>query len=132
MIRWFGEETVIKIGIFGIFIGFVALPFAPSFPWMFITNTPIFFGLSMASPSINSLISRLAPSDEQGSVMGFNQGFASLSRVIGPLIAGIIFDIQITYPFILGAIIFGIVTTIAIAKIKPIVPYDANKIEIIS
>ncbi|OLS24274.1 MAG: Tetracycline resistance protein, class C [Candidatus Heimdallarchaeota archaeon LC_2] len=131
MIRWFGEETVIKIGIFGIFAGFVALPFAPTFQWMFVTNAPIFFGLSMASPSIISLISRLAPSDEQGSVMGFNQGFASLSRVIGPLIAGIIFDIEIVYPFILGAFIFGIVTVIALIKIKPITPYK-NKLEIIN
>lgn len=123
MIRWFGEENVVKLGIFGIFIGFVALPFAPTFPWMFLTNTPIFFGLSMASPSLTSLISKLAPSQEQGSIMGFNQGFASLSRVIGPLIAGIIFDIQITYPFILGAVIFAIVSIIAIIRIRPIIPY---------
>jgi DHA1 family multidrug resistance protein-like MFS transporter len=124
MINWVGEENVVKIGIFGMLLGFITLPLAPTFPWMFMTNTPLLVGLSLANPSVTSLISKLSPRKEQGSVMGFNQGFASLSRVFGPLIAGVLFDYQIALPFYLGAFIFGVIAVIAVVKIKPIIPYD--------
>ena len=42
-------------------------------------------------PSLNSLISRRAGAEEQGEVMGVAQSVASLSRVLGPLLAGMLF-----------------------------------------
>jgi MFS family permease len=42
-------------------------------------------------PSLNSLISRRAGASEQGEVMGVAQSVGSLSRVLGPLLAGALF-----------------------------------------
>jgi DHA1 family tetracycline resistance protein-like MFS transporter len=42
-------------------------------------------------PSLNSLISRRAGAGEQGEVLGVAQSVGSLSRVLGPLLAGALF-----------------------------------------
>jgi len=48
-------------------------------------------GMGAMQPSLNSLISRRAGAEEQGEVMGVAQSVASLSRVLGPLLAGALF-----------------------------------------
>ena len=48
-------------------------------------------GMGAMQPSLNSLISRRTGAEEQGEVMGVAQSVASLSRVLGPLLAGALF-----------------------------------------
>lgn len=106
MINKFGEQNLIKIGILSMFTGFFMFPLAPSFFWMTIANTPTLFGLAISNPSINSSLSKIADSKDQGVVMGFNQSFASFMRIVGPLVGGLLLDVHLTYPFYLGATIF--------------------------
>jgi MFS transporter, DHA1 family, tetracycline resistance protein len=55
-------------------------------------------------PSLNSLISRRAGAEEQGEVMGVAQSVGSLSRVLGPIIAGALFEgFGRNSPFLCGA-----------------------------
>ena len=55
-------------------------------------------------PSINSLISRRAGPSEQGEVMGVAQSVGSLSRVLGPIVAGALFaEFGRNSPFLWGA-----------------------------
>jgi len=42
-------------------------------------------GFAFVNPSVSALISRQAPADRQGEVLGVNQSFASLARILGPL-----------------------------------------------
>ena len=37
--------------------------------------------------------------------MGLNSSFMSLGRFIGPLLAGFLFDIRITLPYLVGSLI---------------------------
>ena len=39
----------------------------------------------------------------QGVAMGLNNSFMSLGRVAGPITAGLLFDLHISYPYIAGA-----------------------------
>ena len=59
-------------------------------------------------PSLNSLISRLAGAEEQGEVLGVAQSVGSLSRVLGPIIAGALFEaFGRNSPFLWGALLVG-------------------------
>jgi DHA1 family tetracycline resistance protein-like MFS transporter len=72
------------------------------------------FGRSMWFPSLNSLISHSAGRETQGITFGVFHAMMSLSRVIGPLIAGVIFARHVSAPFIVaGAILFGVGVWIA-------------------
>jgi len=50
--------------------------------------TGLALGMGLMQPSLNSLISRCAGREEQGEVLGVSQSVASLSRVLGPAVAG--------------------------------------------
>jgi DHA1 family tetracycline resistance protein-like MFS transporter len=45
-------------------------------------------GSSVIAPSAASMVSRMAPVDEQGRALGMLQGVASMARIGGPLLAG--------------------------------------------
>ncbi|MGC8561096.1 MAG: MFS transporter [Phycisphaerae bacterium] len=49
-------------------------------------------GGGLYNPSIQSLISRHCSADEQGEILGANQGMASLARATGPILAGLLFE----------------------------------------
>ena len=57
-------------------------------------------------PSLNSLISRRAGAEEQGEMMGVAQSVGSLSRVLGPLLAGALFaGFGRDSPFLCGTVL---------------------------
>lgn len=98
----FGDLNLIKAGLLGGVLGFLFVAFA----WNYVTTLLAlgFFILALAliGPALNSHISNFA-GEHQGTVMGLNSSFASLGKVLGPLWAGYIYDINIEYPFFSGA-----------------------------
>jgi DHA1 family multidrug resistance protein-like MFS transporter len=50
--------------------------------------------------------------------MGLSNAFSSLGRIIGPLCAGFLFDININLPFISGAVILFIGFFISMLGLK--------------
>lgn len=61
----------------------------------------IFMATSILRPVLNTLISKMAEG-EVGFAMGMNNAYMSIGNVIGPLLAGVLYDVNIIYPFILG------------------------------
>ena len=59
---------------------------------------------TLLRPAVNTLISKLA-GKEQGFAAGMMNAYMSLGNMVGPALAGIIFDINIIYPYILGMLI---------------------------
>ncbi len=106
IIARFGERTMVRIGTLLVLIGFLAIPQVNSFEMYFVTNTPLIIGIAGLNPSFNSLLSQSVPDRVQGEALGVNQGFASLMRTIGPVIAGGLMGLALTLPFYLGALIF--------------------------
>ncbi len=57
-------------------------------PWrvaFYIAATLVVCGFAFVNPSVSALISRRADADRQGEVLGVNQSFASLARILGPM-----------------------------------------------
>ncbi len=51
-------------------------------------------GFAFINPSVSAMISRRADADHQGEVLGVNQSFASLARILGPLAGMSLFSLH--------------------------------------
>jgi MFS family permease len=93
--RWFGEARVLTFGILLFGGSLVAQIVAEGELHRWWTVPAIMCagatGMALAMPNISALISRSVPPDRQGAMLGLNMASGSLSRVVGPLIAGVLF-----------------------------------------
>jgi DHA1 family multidrug resistance protein-like MFS transporter len=73
----------------------------------------VFVGFDIFRPAVTSYLSNIA-GEEQGFVGGMNSMFTSLANISGPILGGILFDIDIDYPYYLATVIlaFGIGITL--------------------
>ena len=101
--RW-GERTVIKATLLGLTVTFLLILTAYDFTTLLITVGLFAFTNAMLRPSISSLVSKEAEVD-QGLALGLNSSFMSLGRFMGPLLAGFLFDIRVTLPYLVGSLI---------------------------
>jgi MFS transporter, DHA1 family, tetracycline resistance protein len=100
----FGEQRLMLGGLVMIAFGLLVLPFARELTVLIVALTGLALGMGAMQPSLNSLISRRAGVEEQGEIMGLVQAVGSLSRVLGPLIAGSLFAaLGRDSPFLFGA-----------------------------
>ena len=60
-------------------------------------------GYGGAVPAVLGLLSRAASPERQGGVLGVGQSVGSLARVLGPAMAGALFDIRLAFPYVAGA-----------------------------
>lgn len=102
--RRFGERKVIKATLLSATVTFLLVLLAFDFTSLLITVGLFAFGNAMLRPSISSLVSKEAEID-QGLALGLNSAFMSLGRFTGPLLAGFLFDIRITFPYMAGSLI---------------------------
>jgi MFS transporter, DHA1 family, multidrug resistance protein len=77
---------------------------AESYAGVVLTVGFFVFANAMLRPAIQSVISKRS-SGGQGIAMGMTNSFMSLGRIIGPLWAGFLFDVNIGYPYLTGAVI---------------------------
>ncbi|WP_160726132.1 multidrug efflux MFS transporter NorA [Bacillus sp. USDA818B3_A] len=99
----------------------------------------IFVGFDIFRPAVTSYLSNIA-GKEQGFAGGMNSMFTSLANISGPIIGGMLFDIDINYPYYFATVvlIFGIVLTFFwhkqvagyTPKKRTVVSNEAKQIEI--
>ncbi|MEY9867050.1 MFS transporter [Peribacillus sp. RS7] len=114
IVRRFGEVNVLNIFISVAAIGFLLSLFASSYLIFFLISLIIFLSTSILRPVLNTLISKMA-GNEQGFAMGMNNAYMSIGNVLGPTLAGMMYDIHITYPFMLGLFLLIITLMITMA-----------------
>ncbi|MFE7061314.1 MFS transporter [Sutcliffiella sp. NPDC057660] len=114
IVRLFGEGKVLNIFITVAAAGFFLSLFASSYTFFFVITLIIFLATSILRPVINTLISKLA-GNEQGFAMGMNNAYMSIGNVLGPTFAGILYDVNISYPFILGLVILSFTVTLSMS-----------------
>lgn len=66
-------------------------------------------GFAAINPSVSSLISRQASPERQGEVLGVNQSFASLGRIVGPFLGSFLFGLHPSHalPFAAAAVLLA-------------------------
>lgn len=112
--RWWGEIRVIRYSlILSTVLVFLMTVVNSYFTIMLVTFT-VFIGFDLMRPAVTTYLSRVAGS-QQGFVGGMNSMFTSLGNIFGPVLGGILFDIDLNYPFYFSTVvlIIGIGLTIA-------------------
>ena len=114
--RW-GEPTIIKASLIVGAVGFILLLLANTYATVLLTTGIFTCSITFLRPSIHSLTSKRTTAG-QGASMGLSNSFVSLGRVVGPLYAGIIFDINPNYPYLSGALILCVVFVMSLIWVK--------------
>ena len=109
VVRRFGEVNVLRIFLGVAAFGFLLSILISSYAFFFVITMIIFLSTSILRPVLTTLISKLA-GKEQGFAMGMNNAYMSIGNVLGPLLAGLLYDVDIIYPFILGLVVLVITT----------------------
>lgn len=78
----------------------------------------IFVGFDLIRPAVTSYLSKIA-GNEQGFVGGMNSMFTSLGNIFGPILGGILFDINLNYPYYFATIVLTIGVILALFWRKP-------------
>lgn len=107
-----GEINLVRVSLVFSALLVYAMTLVNSY-WMIMAVTfTVFIGFDLIRPAVTNYLSRIA-GNEQGFVGGMNSFFTSLANVFGPIIGGRLYDIDINYPYYLGAVV--IVAGLAIA-----------------
>lgn len=102
LVMRFGEKRLVTAGTFLLAIAFFFVPESHTVWFLLIPLAISSVGRGISQPSLMSLVSRGGNESLHGSVMGTFQAAASLARVFGPLIAGVLYDKSMAYPFFLA------------------------------
>lgn len=114
--RW-GELAVIRAALLCTGVGFVVMLTATSFPTVLLTVAFFVLSNGMIGPSVASLISKQATSG-QGMSMGLNNAFMSLGRIVGPILAGVLLDANLSLPYLSGGLIFLACFLLSVFKLR--------------
>lgn len=116
LIGWFQQRISDKMLLFygsllvGIGLtGLSYVPFENFIPFEFLFIICMSLGMAFFTPTMSNLLSKFASEDEQGTILGVNQGVSSLARVAGPPIGGLLYEINFHIPFFSGGLTMALV-----------------------
>ncbi|MFJ5771152.1 MFS transporter [Psychrobacillus sp. NPDC093180] len=102
-----GEIRLIQVcmGVSAIFI--FAMIKVSTYWSILVVTFVIFLMFDLIRPALTTYLSKIA-GDAQGFVGGLNSTFTSIGNIIGPGIAGILFDVNIDYPYVLSMYVLAL------------------------
>jgi DHA1 family multidrug resistance protein-like MFS transporter len=100
----FGEMKIILFGLLLAAISLFGMIYVSGFFIILLVATLFSTATTLIRPAVNTLISKTA-GDEQGYAAGMNNSYMSLGNMIGPALAGTLFDWHRNIPFTLGSVI---------------------------
>jgi multidrug resistance protein len=99
-----GPLRTLQIGLLCNVVGLCAVAAATS--WALLVPALVFLavGQGLVAPSLSVVVTGHVPDDQRGEALGFQQGVSALARVIGPALAGWLFQhVAIPAPYLAGA-----------------------------
>ena len=110
LVEHFGTERLLAAGITMLVAGLAVTAVAKVWPVLIVALLLLSVGQGCASPSIISLVTRHAPPDHRGEALGFQQSANAMGRVVGPPLAGALYDrVGIWSPYVAGSVL-GVVS----------------------
>jgi DHA1 family multidrug resistance protein-like MFS transporter len=100
----FGEMKIILFGLLLAAISLFGMIYVSGFFIILLVATLFSTATTLIRPAVNTLISKTA-GDEQGYAAGMNNSYMSLGNMIGPALAGTLFDWHMNSPFVFGSFI---------------------------
>ncbi len=100
-------------------IGLFAIPLPTFLIGTLIVISFVPIGTALLFPNVSALVSFRTPNAELGQMLGVQQSFGGVSRVIAPLWATAAFQLGPSLPFFISAGVVAVVTLLAFS-VKPV------------
>ncbi len=98
----YGRRPVLMLSIFGLFVDFLFMAFAPTLAWLFVGR--VFNGVTAASFSTaNAYVADITPPEKRAQRFGLMGAAFGFGFVIGPTFGGLLGAISLRLPFMLAA-----------------------------
>ncbi|GAB4016198.1 MAG: hypothetical protein Fur0010_15810 [Bdellovibrio sp.] len=115
-----GEKRMALQGLVFVIPGLLSIAYAQS---IFLLYVGLFFlsvGSSMAIPTLTSLVSLYTPPEYQGKSVGIFRSLGALARVVGPLVAAVIYwRYGASSPYLIGSV-FLIIPILMISRLPKV------------
>ena len=114
MVDRFGETGVIRMGSFMLALGLAGIPLAPNLLGLAAVIALIPIGTALLFPATSALVTHRAPKQELGQVLGVQQAFGAVARVIAPIWATAAFQtLGVGVPFYIAGLVVAVVGLLA-------------------
>lgn len=114
-VKYLDEATCAPASIAAMTIGIGMIPWCDAIWLVYLSGALIALGYGLGNPILNALISKGAPGDIQGAVLGASQSAQSLCRILGPITAGALFSgFGRDMPYYVGGAILVVATFAAL------------------
>jgi MFS family permease len=101
----YGEKILIEVGTVLIGLGLILTPLTHSLPVLYVALALLAFGSGINTPANQSMLSKLAPQEKVGGVMGIGQSISTLGRIVGPVVGGASYQyLGVASPYLIGAV----------------------------
>ncbi len=104
-IRRFGEGKTVLIGMAMSAAAFFLLIVSPELVTVLLFSCLMVVGTGLATPCLNSLVSKGSSEDRQGAALGVLGSYGAMGRIVGAPAAGLAFDINIYLPYAISGIV---------------------------
>jgi DHA1 family tetracycline resistance protein-like MFS transporter len=119
------EDKLLRVGVVTMLLGLGGLAGVAFFAagtdrptWLktafYLSTFVAVSGFAFINPSVNALVSKRADPARQGEVLGVNQAFSSLGRILGPLLGSILFQMGASHilPYVAGVLLLLVVAVL--------------------
>ncbi|WP_425801066.1 MFS transporter [Desulfitobacterium sp. Sab5] len=104
LVSRFGDAPLVKTGTYLCGFALIFIILAPNTVTLVMATVLFMVGNSLTGPTSSSLVTK-QKSGSQGASLGLFQSFASLGRILGPVIGGALYGLAKGLPYITGAIL---------------------------
>lgn len=106
LVRKYDEVTLIIGGPVLMACGMILMPSIPDVMMFLLSLTIVALSTGVVRTVVPSLISRIAPEDKQGGILGVASSIESISAVPGPLVGGLLYEFAgLASPFYVNALL---------------------------
>lgn len=116
LITRFGEKPVAWSGAFVLGLGFFLMTQVATPVMLTVDFCLMGVGAALLRTALATGVSRGAHAG-QGTAMGMLQGFEALARVFGPAVGGALYFMNRHYPYMIGAVLMGLVLVLSMAAL---------------
>ncbi len=120
-----GERALLTSGAVVLASCFAAIPVQSTVALLMIPLLLSSIGRGISQPALMGFVSTAAGEGERGAAMGYFQAAASLARVVGPLVAGALYEWYFAAPFLLAAVLMLVVLSLSVT-----LPWRATVLEV--
>lgn len=117
ILNTFGEFKVIVSCLLGASVFIIMTIYVHKYWLIFAVTFIVFLAMDILRPALGTLMSKMTTT-QQGYVAGLNSAYTSLGNILGPIIAGALYDVNIDYPFLMAGIVLFICFAISLATGK--------------